>query len=67
MLKNADCTLYLYNKATQGFTRHIINGVYWRENKAGNVLRSGLQTADSTTIYFTPMMLNRSQWLRICL
>lgn len=51
MLKNADCTLYLYNKATQGFTRHIINGVYWRENKAGNVLRSGLQTADSTTIY----------------
>lgn len=51
MLKNADCTLYLYNKATQGFTRHIINGVYWRENKAGNVLRSGLQTADSTTIF----------------
>ena len=51
MLKNADCTLYLYNKATQGLSRHIINGVYWRENKAGNVLRSGLQTADSTTIY----------------
>lgn len=51
MLKNADCTLYLYDKTTQGFTRHIINGVYWRENKAGNVLKSGLQTADSTTVY----------------
>ena len=51
MLKNADCTLYLYSKATQGFTRHFISGVYWRENKAGNVLKSGLQTADSTTVY----------------
>lgn len=51
MLKNADCTLYLFYKKTGGFTRHIINGVYWRENKAGNVLKSGLQTADSTTIY----------------
>lgn len=51
MLKNADCTLYLYDKTAQGFTRHFISGVYWRENKAGNILRSGLQTADSTTVY----------------
>ena len=51
MLKNADCTLYKYNKLSGGYTRHFISGVYWRENKAGNVLKSGLQTADSTTVY----------------
>lgn len=51
MMTNSDCTLYLYDKATGGYTRHFISGVYWRENKAGNVLKSGLQTADSTTVY----------------
>jgi len=51
MLKNADCTLYRYNKATQGYDRYFIQGVYWSENKAGNVLKSGLQSADSTTVY----------------
>ncbi|MCM1364956.1 MAG: hypothetical protein NC122_07050 [Faecalibacterium sp.] len=51
MLKNADCTLYRYNKVTQGYDRFFIPGVYWRENKAGNVLKSGLQSADSTTVY----------------
>ena len=51
MMTNADCTLYLYDKATGGYTRYFISGVYWRENKAGNVLKSGLQTADSTTVY----------------
>ena len=50
MLINADCTLYRYDKATGGYTRHFISEVYWRENKAGNVLKSGLQTADSTTV-----------------
>ena len=51
MMTNADCTLYLYDKATGGYARYFISGVYWRENKAGNVLKSGLQTADSTTVY----------------
>ena len=51
MMTNADFTLYLYDKATGGYTRYFISGVYWRENKAGNVLKSGLQTADSTTVY----------------
>lgn len=52
MLINADCTLYRYDEGTGGFIRHFIKGVYWRENKAGNVLKSGLTTADSTTVYF---------------
>ncbi|GAB5081330.1 hypothetical protein Osc1_05030 [Hominimerdicola sp. 21CYCFAH17_S] len=51
MLTNTDCTLYAYDKATGGFIRHKMENVYWRENKAGNVLKSGLQTADSTTVY----------------
>lgn len=51
MLTNADCTLYRYDKATGGFTRHLIERVYWRENKAGNILKSGLQAVDSTTVY----------------
>lgn len=51
MMINANCTLYKYDKATKGFVRHFISGAYWRENKAGNVLKSGLTTADSVTVY----------------
>ena len=51
MLKNADCTLYRYNKITHGYERFFIRDVYWRENKAGNVLKSGLKNAYSTTVY----------------
>ncbi len=51
MMTNADCTLYKYDGATGGFIRHFISGVYWRENKTGNVLKGGLQTSDSTTVY----------------
>lgn len=51
MMINADCTLYAYDKATGGFIRHAVYDVYWHESKAGNVLKSGLQTADSTTVY----------------
>ena len=52
MLSNTVCTLYAYNKATGGFYRRVIPNVYWCENKAGNVLKSGLQTSNGTTIYF---------------
>lgn len=50
MLINADCTLYRYENG--GYNRYVINNVYWCESKAGNVLKSGLQTADSTSVYF---------------
>lgn len=49
MMINADCTLYRYENGK--YNRYVIYGVYWRENKAGNVLKSGLQTADSTMVY----------------
>ncbi len=51
MLTNADCTLYRYDKETGGYTEHFISGIFWHENKAGNILKSGLQAADSTTVY----------------
>ncbi len=49
MLVNADCTLYRFEN--NGFVRYIINDIYWRENKAGNVLKSGLVNADRVTIF----------------
>lgn len=51
MLKNADCTLYRYDSSTQGYERFFIPDVYWQESKAGNILKSGLNNAYSTTIY----------------
>lgn len=51
MMTNADCTLYLYDKDTGGYSRHFVEGVYWNENKAGNVLKSGLTSADSVAVY----------------
>lgn len=51
MLVNADCTLYLFDKITSGFTRHFIEKVYWDNSKASNILKSGLQNADSFTVY----------------
>ena len=49
MMKNADCTLYHYEDGC--YLRYPIKDVYWRENRAGNIMKSGLQNADSTTIY----------------
>lgn len=51
MMVNADCTLYLFNKDTGGYIRHFIKDVYWNENKGGNVLKSGLTSADSVAVY----------------
>lgn len=49
MMVNVDCTLYRYENG--GFVRYIIPNVYWRESKAANVLKSGLMSVDSTTVY----------------
>ena len=51
MMTNADCTLYLFDEKTKGYKKHFIADVYWNENRAGNVLKSGLQSADSLTVY----------------
>lgn len=51
MQTNTDCTVYRYNSDTQGFDRIYIPAVMWQESKAANILKSGLQSADSTIIY----------------
>lgn len=53
MLTNADCTVYRYNKANQGFDRYYIPAVMWRESKGANVLKSGLQSIDSVTVFIS--------------
>lgn len=54
MIANTDCTVYRYDAITGGFDRHYISDVMWQESKASNVLKSGLQSADSTTVYIPP-------------
>lgn len=51
-MTNADCTLYIYSADTEGYDRFFIPSVYWHENKSGNVLKSGLQSVHSTTVFF---------------
>lgn len=51
MLVNADCTLYLFDETTGGYNKYVIKDVYWNENKAGNVIKSGLTSADSVVVY----------------
>ena len=49
-MTNADCTLYKYKDGK--YTRYFIPGVYWHESKAANVMKSGIQSADSITVFF---------------
>jgi hypothetical protein len=49
MLYESSCTLYKFNGI--GFDRYYINSCHWQENRASNVLKSGLQSADSVTVY----------------
>jgi len=45
----------LYNKSISSgdevYTRHEIRGVMWENNKAANVIKSGLLEANSVTVY----------------
>lgn len=50
-MTNADCTLYRYNKHTQGYDRFFIPSVYWHETRQGSVGKSGSDKQDSTTVY----------------
>jgi len=48
MYTNADITVYtLYD----GYKTHNIEGVFWDESKQSNMIKSGLSTIDSITIY----------------
>ena len=50
MLANSDCTVYLFDKQTEGFVRKYAEKVYWCENKSGSIVKSGMQTSDSTRV-----------------
>lgn len=46
MLTNTDITLYTFDKDL-GYTRHYIESAFWQYSKRINVLKSGMQNADS--------------------
>lgn len=50
-MTNADCTLYRYNKLTDGYDRFFIPSVYWHETKGDSIGKSGSDNQDSTTVY----------------
>ena len=49
MLTNADCTLYHFESGK--YTKRVYKNIYWRCCKASNILKSGLQNADTVTVY----------------
>lgn len=49
MLTESSCTLYIHNGI--GFDRYYVSECHWQEDRAANVLKSGLQTADSVIVY----------------
>lgn len=51
MITNTSCTVYRYNSDTQGYDRLYIPCVMWQDSKAANVIKSGLTTVDSTSVY----------------
>ena len=48
MYTNADIIIYTH---ADGYKRHEIKGVFWDESKQSNMIKSGLSTIDSVTIY----------------
>ena len=48
MYTNADITIYTH---ADGYKRHEIKGVFWDESKQSNMIKSGLSTIDSVTIF----------------
>lgn len=55
MYTNADATLYNYyrDKANnkEYYTRTYLRGVFWDDTKQANVLKSGLATIESVSVY----------------
>lgn len=49
MLTDTSCTVYKFNGV--GYDRYCVPQCHWQEDKASNVLKSGMQNADSVTVY----------------
>lgn len=47
MLKNADCTVY----EKDSFVRHVIENIYWNDNRGQTVTKNGIQISDSVLVY----------------
>lgn len=47
----SSCTVYRFNG--KGYDRYFIPECHWQENKARNVLKSGMVNADSVTVYIS--------------
>lgn len=49
MYTNADMTLYSWSAS--GYTRKVINKVFWQEVKQSNIEKTGLTSADSIKVF----------------
>lgn len=49
MLTTDSCTLYL--RRGNGFDRFFVPACHWQERQASNVIKSGMQSADSVVVY----------------
>lgn len=49
VITNFKCTIYHFNGV--GYIKFYVPHCHWQENKASNVVKSGLQNTDSVTVY----------------
>lgn len=52
MLTNTVCTLYAYDGDSGGYTRTVIENVYWSSVHKRTVGKSGANSSDETVVYF---------------
>ena len=46
MLTNTDCTLYHFNRTTQGYDRYYLSAVMWQESRTEKILPKGVAYAE---------------------
>ena len=51
MLTNTDCTLYHFNKLTQGYDRYYLSAVMWQESRTEKIGKHGVLVSDDVNIY----------------
>ena len=51
MLTNTDCTLYHFNKLTQGYDRYYLSAVMWQESRTEKIRKQGVLISDDVNIY----------------
>ena len=51
MLTNTDCTLYHFNKTTQGYDRYYLSAVMWQESRTEKIGKHGVLVSDDVNIY----------------